>query len=115
MKPYMATYYCSYPLLMMAVTMLCAGVLYRARKLVDSIWINRLLIASLFLVSSGYLAITLMTDENYPNPARLIDMTLLKLGFGMILLGVVFSFDLLVLGVWRKGGRQRQARASELI
>lgn len=116
MRNYSAVYYWNYPLLMMAVTWCFARVLYRAGQEVaaNSLWLNRLLAAGIFVVGFGYLALTLLTFDYFPNLKNLFDSEAMKVGFGLILLGMVFSFDLLVLAVWRRGGVARHARSSEL-
>ncbi|HTH53922.1 MAG TPA: hypothetical protein VL495_08235 [Edaphobacter sp.] len=119
MKDYYALYYCSYPLLMLVITLFIARVLYLAGRVNagasgDPGWLNRLLVAGLCVVGVGYLAITLISSDYMTKPQQFIDMETMKLGFGLMLLGLVFTFDLLVLAVWRRGGVTRFARSSEL-
>jgi len=118
MKANLAIYYYSYPVLVVLVTSLFARVLYLAGKDTtelpgDSCWLRRLLVAGICLVSAGYLALTLFTN-NYETTTQLVDMESMKLGFGLMLLGMVFTFDLLVLAVWRREAKIRAARATEL-
>jgi len=114
MRNYSAIYYWSYPLLMMAITWCSARVLYRAGHGVQTNlpWLNHLLVGGFSVVGIGYLALTLFTFDYYPSLKNLLDLEAMKIGFGLILLGTVFSFDLLVLAVARRG--TRHASSSEL-
>lgn len=120
MKGNPAIYYWVYPLLLMAMTLLLTRMLYRLgaaagtqRRGEDADLINRRLILGLVTVAAGYLALTLLTNNYVATTRQMIDEVLIRLGFGAMLLGTVFTFDLLVLAVWRRG--PRLARSSELV
>lgn len=122
MKGNPAIYYCVYPPLLMAMTLLLTRTLHRIgaaaatqRRNEDADPISRRLIIGLVMVAAGYLALTLLMNNDVASTKQLIDQVLVRLGFGAMLLGTVFTFDLLVLGVWRRGGRPRLARSSELV
>ncbi|HTF61819.1 MAG TPA: hypothetical protein VK638_03805 [Edaphobacter sp.] len=122
MKGNPAIYYWVYPLLLMAMTLLLTRMLYRLgaaagtqRRSEDADPINRRLIIGLLTVAAGYLALTLLTNNYVATTRQMIDEVLIRLGFGAMLLGTIFTFDLLVLAVWRRGGRPRLARSSELV
>jgi hypothetical protein len=122
MKGNPAIYYCAYPLLLMAMTLLLTRMLYRVgataatqRRSEDEDPISRRLILGLVMVAAGYLALTLLMNNYVATTKQLIDEVLTRLGFGAVLLGAVFTFDLLVLAVYRRAGRPRLARSSELV
>jgi hypothetical protein len=120
MKVNLAIYYYTYPMLMLLMTVLFARALYLAGRVAtelqdDAVWLRRLLVVGLGCVGMGYLALTLITEQYYADLRQLADAESMKLGVGLVLIGIVFSFDLLVLAVWKRGVKLRQARASELI
>ncbi|MDE1178627.1 MAG: hypothetical protein PW789_18790 [Edaphobacter sp.] len=123
MRISLEAYYWTYPILLFVVTAFLARMLYLAsepagkpssgdRPSVEA-WVGRLLIAGLVIVSAGYLGVTLLTQDYLSSRTQLVDMVLIKLGFGLMLLGVLFSFDLLVLATLKKGSRMRHARSLE--
>ena len=121
MKPNLAIYYCTYPALMLLVTLLLGRALWLKGKWLQEehgsgryVQVSRLLIAGLFVVSAGYLILTTGTSDSFVNMAQLIEMETVKLGFGVMLLGALFSFDLLVLVMASRTTVMRQARVSEL-
>jgi len=120
MRANLAIYYVSYLAIMLTVMLLLVRTLYRCAHAVAAISgdierMSRFLVTGLCVVSVGYLTLTLKTDHYAQNLSQLLDMETIKLGFGIMLLGAVFSFDLLVLAVWKRDGRTRLARSSELI
>ena len=118
MKINLAFYFISYSAILLGITaFLCRAIYRRAEPIFCGPgveWLPRLLAAGLGTVSVGYLAMTARWSA-YPQPlAQIIDLEMMKLGFGTMLLGAVFSFDLLVLVVSRPGEKRRFGRESEL-
>ncbi len=117
------TYYVIYPALLLGITMLLAVALDRSAAVLGCGGrLSQFLAVGLGVVSIGYLTLTLKILSYPQEPAsQLWELGAMKLGFGIILLGLAFLFSLLVLAVWQHAAlvgpsipEPRAARISEL-
>lgn len=86
MKGNPAIYYCVYPPLLMAMTLLLTRTLHRIgaaaatqRRNEDADPISRRLIIGLVMVAAGYLALTLLMNNDVASTKQLIDQVLVRL------------------------------------
>lgn len=117
MRSCAAIFYCTYPPLLLAMSGLMVWALakYSRQREAEgaSVPVCRLLLAGFVSVSAGYLLMT--WGAGYAQTmAQLIDDLRERLGFAAILLGLLLTFDMLVLSVAGRASRVKLARASEL-
>lgn len=123
MQPNLSVYYWSYPTIMLGATfwivwmLRCKGfvVLSRSSRSVSSLEerINGLLVIGLLTVNLGYLALTLHTDQRFDTVTQLLDMESMKVGFGLVLLGLVYTFDIFVFAMMRSRTDLSHLKAAE--
>lgn len=70
-------------------------------SLADSL--NRLLVVMFFLISLGYVAVSLQFDEEIANVSRAVELLSLKLGLVLLGLGALHGLNLLILSRIRRG------------
>jgi hypothetical protein len=123
MQPNLSIYYWSYPVIMLGATFWMAwmlrckvavalsGVSRNGGKLEERI--NGLLVIGLLMVNLGYLALTVKTETRFNTVMQVIDMESIKVGFGLILLGLVFTFDIFVFAMMRSRTELSHLKAAE--
>lgn len=123
MQPNLSIYYWSYPVIMLTATLWMAwmlrckvavvlsGVSRNAGKLEERI--NGLLVIGLLMVNLGYLALTVKKETRFNTVMQVIDMESMKVGFGLILLGLVFTFDISVYAMMRSRTDLSHLKAAE--
>ena len=111
MQPNLSIYYWSYPIIMLTATfwmawllrckiaVVLSGVSRNAGKLEERV--NGLLVIGLLMVNVGYLALTVKTETRFNTIMQVVDMESIKVGFGLILLGLVYTFDIFVYAMMR--------------
>jgi hypothetical protein len=111
MQPNLSIYYWSYPIIMLTATfwmawllrckiaVVLSGVSRNAGKLEERV--NGLLVIGLLMVNLGYLALTVKTETRFNTIMQVVDMESIKVGFGLILLGLVYTFDIFVYAMMR--------------
>jgi hypothetical protein len=111
MQPNLSIYYWSYPIIMLTATfwmawllrckiaVVLSGISRNAGKLEERV--NGLLVIGLLMVNLGYLALTVKTETRFNTIMQVVDMESIKVGFGLILLGLVYTFDIFVYAMMR--------------
>ena len=109
---YLAAYYAIYPFACIALIVWLQLVLRRAGSVVlnDSYNSNpafaravcRLLDIGYYLVCLGYVIMTVHTQDSFFTNDQLIETVTLKLGFFVLLLGLLHVFNLLLLALFRR-------------
>lgn len=69
-------------------------------KLADSV--NRLLVVGFYLISLGYVAVTIRTTEPVTSASRGVELLSLKLGWVLLGIGALHAFNLYVLSQLRR-------------
>ena len=116
----MAAIYFSYLAISVALTIWVARTLHRNGRifLVDAFHgnteladaVNHLLVVGFYLINVGYITLALKTTDPLSTLRQVIELESSKIGFVLLLLGVMHVFNILVFAKMRKRGAETGPR-----
>ena len=72
--------------------------------------VNQLLVMGFYLLNLGYVAVAMRSSAEIPDASRALETLSFKIGFVLLVLGVLHVFNVFFLGRYRRGRlRQQQA------
>lgn len=119
---YIVWAYVTYLVISIAITIWVAGTLSRSGRvfLVDAFHgnaeladsVNHLLVVGFYLVTFGYVTLALSTTGQLNTPRQVIELVSDKIGFVLLVLGVMHFINLYVFSQLRKRSQKRVAPAA---